>query len=76
MERKNKALEIANKFITKSVFYMNDSELKTERENAKINAIKCVDIIVDTLKLIVEKGDIKKHIEYWDDVKSEINALP
>jgi DNA primase catalytic subunit len=76
MEEKKRALEIANKFVSKSVFDMDDTELKSERINAKINAIKCVDTIIEILRLVVDKDRVEYHTNYWEKVKGEIDALP
>jgi hypothetical protein len=69
------AVNIANKFVTKSVFDMTDSELKTERENAKINAL----ITVEEILLIdckdMSEDCFNEHIDFWQQVKQEIQAL-
>lgn len=72
---KSIAIYIANKFVTKSVFDMTDLELKTERETAKRNALITVNEI-----LCIDCGDMSEkcfdsHIEFWQQVKQEIEAL-
>lgn len=69
---KKMALEIANKYVTKSIFFMDDDELKEQRIQARENAIKCVQIILNTVY-----GDIGSSPEktYWLAVRDELIDL-
>jgi hypothetical protein len=76
MTPKKKATELANKFITKSVFDMTDEELKQERLNAKKNALICIDEILQYISRINEthQGSILNDAD-WLKVKDELNGL-
>mgnify|MGYP003680604991 FL=1 len=73
MEASKKANELANKFITKSVFDMTDEELKEQREQGKSFAIICVDEILNDNPNIYD-SDRLNH-KYWESVKHEISLL-
>ena len=74
MTPKEKANELANKFISKSVFDMTDEELKAERELGKKYALICVEEVITMYDLEgYEEEDSK--MEYWESVKDEINNL-
>ena len=76
MKHKKIATELANKFVTKSIFDMSDDELKQERLNAKRNALICVDEILQYIDRINEKhqGSILNDAD-WLKVKDELNGL-
>jgi len=76
MTPKKVATELANKFVTKSVFDMTDDELKQERLNAKRNALICVDEILQYIDRINEKhqDSILNDVD-WLKVKDELNGL-
>ena len=84
MNSKQKANEIANKFVTRSVFDMSNEQLKEERVIAKRNALICVDEIIDALKITTEhcelrrldQQEVQSDFDYWRKVKVEIEALP
>lgn len=63
---KEKALEILKKFEDEN-YFDNDSIL----ENAKFNSIIAIDLIIDSWN---EDGN-KGIINYWNEVKSEIQTL-
>ena len=73
MNPKDKAIELANKFIRKSVFDMTDEELKEQREQGKAFAIICVDEILNDNPNIYD-SDRLNH-KYWKRVKQEIEKL-
>ena len=73
MTPKEKANELANKFISKSVFDMTDEELKAERELGKKYALICVDEILNDNPNIYD-SDRLNH-KYWESVKHEISLL-
>jgi len=73
MEVSKKANELANKFITKSVFDMTDEELKEQREQGKAFAIICVDEILNDNPNIYD-SDRLNH-KYWKEVKRQISLL-
>tara|TARA_R110000822_G_scaffold91133_5_gene210286 strand:+ start:260 stop:526 length:267 start_codon:yes stop_codon:yes gene_type:complete len=73
MTPKEKASELANKFITKSVFDMTDEELKEYRKQGKAFAIICVDEILNDNPNIYD-SDRLNH-KYWENVKHEIILL-
>jgi hypothetical protein len=75
MTPKEKATELANKFVRKSVFDMNDSELKEERLQAKKSALICADECIKLANLMDGGFSFEKEIEFWKQVKVEINAL-
>ena len=76
MEASKKANELANKFITKSVFDMTDDELKEQREQGKAFAIICVHEILNSIK---RDSDFTITYErakgYWVEVEREISLL-
>ena len=76
MTHKKIATELANKFVTKSIFDMSDDELKQERLSAKRNALICVDEILQYIDRINEKhrGSILNDAD-WLKVKDELNCL-
>jgi hypothetical protein len=73
MTPKKKANELANKFITKSVFDMTDDELKEQRAQGKSFAIICVGEIINEINKYEHKhlGDI----QFWGEVEQEIEKL-
>jgi len=73
MTPKGKAKELANKFISKSVFDMTDKELKEQREQGKAFAIICVDEILNDNPNIYD-SDRLNH-KYWKEVKRQISLL-
>ena len=73
MTPKEKASELANKFITKSVFDMTDEELKEQRKQGKSFAIICIDEILNDNPNIYD-SDRLNH-KYWENVKHEIILL-
>ena len=60
MTAKQKAEELANKFVTKSVFDMDDDELYLQRSNAKKHAITCIDEIIGALEITTGHLEINK----------------
>ena len=78
MKAKEKANELANKFISKSVFDMTDKELKEQREQGKSFALICVD---ECIKEHCHESEHKdpnaqdRWIEYWQNVKRELSLL-
>ena len=84
MNAKQKANEIANKFVTRSVFDMSNEQLKEERVIAKRNALICVDEIIDALKITtghcelrrLDQQEVQSDFAFWDKVKTKIEALP
>jgi hypothetical protein len=84
MNAKKKANEIANRFVTRSVFDMSNEQLKEERVIAKRNALICVDEIIDALKITtghcelrrLDQQEIQSDFAFWEQVKTEIEALP
>jgi hypothetical protein len=79
MTPKEKAEELANKFVRKSVFDMNNIDLKEERLQAKKSAFIAVDEIIRVLA--EDLGDYRSYYnyhtadEYWQEVKQEIEKL-
>jgi hypothetical protein len=71
MNAKQKANEIANRFVTKSVFDMTNEELKQERLLAKKHALVCVDEILKAVTTIADKK-----YDFYIEVKTGIEALP
>ena len=70
MNAKKMGNEIANKFVTKSIFDMNKEELNKERITAKKHALFCVDEI---LKAVVNVS--LEQYEFYLNVKREIEVL-
>jgi len=68
MTAKEKALELANKFVSKSVFDMTDEELKNERIRAK----QCALIAVNEILESIDYWEIE---EFYSAVKQEIENL-
>jgi hypothetical protein len=75
MNEKEKANELANKFVSKSVFDMTDEELKIERIRAKQCALIAVDEIIEFLTQASEYLAFPEQIKYWQEVRKEIEAL-
>jgi len=75
MTPKEKATELANKFVRKSVFDMDDNKLKEERLQAKKSALICADECIKLANLMDGGFSFEKEIEFWKQVKVEINAL-
>jgi len=76
MTPKEKATKLANKFVTKSVFDMDREELKQERIKAKNAALICADEIIK--EHCHKSGNPiaqDKWIEFWQQVKVELNGL-
>jgi hypothetical protein len=70
VKAEEKSIELANKFITKSVFDMTDEELKAQRNQGKAFAIICVDEILNGSRLYYPED-----YNYWKEVRQEINSL-
>ena len=66
MTPKEKAKELANKFVFKSIFDMTDLELIEARQIAKQCALIAVQ---EVLKAVSED------LDYWEEVKQEIQSL-
>ena len=76
MTPKQKANELANKFISKSVFDMTDEELKAERELGKKYALICVDEMLEHAQMIeTEYEGYNNPYQYFLQVKLEISLL-
>ena len=75
MTPKEKAIELTNKFVFKSVFDMNQSELKEARIKAKQCALIAVDEIMQFLTQASEYLAFPEQIKYWLQVKTEIEKL-
>ncbi len=73
MTAKKKAIELANKFISKSVFDMTDEELKEQRKQAKTFAIICVKEIVTELNKLPSKD--MSDLQFWGEVDYELSLL-
>ena len=85
MNAKQKALELANRFVTRSVFDLNNEQLKEGRASSKKDAIVCVDEIIQALEFTIGRFDLKRlchqleaqnAFDFWKQVKIEIEALP
>jgi hypothetical protein len=72
MTPKEKAIELTNKFVFKSVFDMNQSELKEARIKAKKCALIAVDEILEMIKRTIPNSPAQYQ---WQQVKNEIEAL-
>jgi hypothetical protein len=75
MTPKEKATELANKFVRKSVFDMDDNQLKEERLQAKKSAVICADECIKLANLMDGGFSFEKEIGFWEQVKIEVNAL-
>ena len=71
MTPKEKALELANKFVLKSVFDMNNDELIESRQLAKQYALIAVDEI-QKIKSVYHDDTL---YDYWEEVRQEIINL-
>ncbi len=84
MNAKEKANKIANAMVTRSVFDMNNEELKTARIHAKAQAQFVVDEIIEALKITtghcelrrLDQQEVQSDFAFWEQVKTEIEALP
>jgi len=71
MTEKQKATEIANLFVTKSIFDMDNNELQIERENAKKFSIIAVNETIKVLEMIIQEGNRNlsdSNNIYWDKI--------
>ena len=75
MTPKEKAIELVNKFVRKSIFDINDDELKMERQQAKESALICVDECIKLANIMDGGFSFEEEIEFLEQVKIEINAL-
>ena len=79
MTPKEKAIELANKFITKSIFEMTDDELKNEKLRAKNLTLICIDEILGAEMCDDTNGcnddPLDFYRKYWLNVKTELNAI-
>jgi hypothetical protein len=83
MNPKEKAIQLANSFVSKSVFDMTNDELNGQRSNAKLSAKLCVDEIVYALEITTghctlnhnDVHEVNSDLDYWSKVKSEIDKL-
>ena len=73
MRAKEKANELANKFILKSVFDMTDEELKEQREQGKAFAIICVDEILNDNPNVYDSDRLNHG--YWKEVRGQLDLL-
>lgn len=74
MTAKEKANELANAFVSKSVFDMTDEELIQERIIAKRSALICINEIIDAIDWH-EFETPNKEINFWLDVRKELNSI-
>lgn len=76
MKPKQEAKELVNEFIHNSRYFEDGIKFSENAEAAKQCALICVDKILETCP---EKENeifgISKGIEYWQEVKQEINKL-
>lgn len=83
MTPQQKANELANKFVTKSIFDMSNEELQKERILAKKHALVCVDEIAISLMVTtghcelrkLDQQEVEKDFAFWAKVKTEIQKL-
>lgn len=71
MTEKQKATEIANLFVTKSIFDMDNNELQIERENAKKFSIIAVNETIKVFEMIIQEGNRNlsdSNNIYWDKI--------
>jgi len=73
MEPKEKAKDLIEKFEPLADY--NECDVFTQRENMLKNAIQCALIAVDEIIDAIDKSLINSDIEYWQEVKNEINKL-
>ena len=84
MTAKKKAIELANQFVTRSVFDMTHKQLKEERQSSKKDAIVCVDEIIKALQITtghcelnqLDQQEVRSDFAFWGEVRTEIEALP
>jgi hypothetical protein len=83
MNEKQKAREIASKFVTRSVFDMSNEQLKEERTTAKRNALICVNEIIEALKITtghcelnkLDQQEVSSDLAYWEKVETELKEM-
>lgn len=73
LSAKKRANQLANKFISKSIFDMDNEELKEQRIIGKSFALICVNEIVTELNKLPSKD--LSDLQYWSTVEHEINLL-
>jgi hypothetical protein len=72
MTPKEKAKELVDKFVFKSIFHMSHVELIQERIKAKQCALIAVDEIIQAMDNVMLPNPFK---QYWNKVKQEIENL-
>tara|TARA_R110000868_G_scaffold157447_2_gene384695 strand:+ start:1425 stop:1652 length:228 start_codon:yes stop_codon:yes gene_type:complete len=75
MTPKEKATNLANLFVTKSVFDMTNEELKQERLLAKRHALIAVDEIHKTVNMCIPYINDETYADYWQEVKQHLNNI-
>jgi hypothetical protein len=75
MTPKKKAIELANKFISKSIFDMTDEELKEQRKQGKVFAIICVKEIVTELNKLPNPCKDMSYLQFLGEVDYELRLL-
>ncbi len=73
MTPKEKAENILNKYRTFVVMWSGD--IQTTNENVKQCALITVDECIKLLNLMDGGFSFEKEIEFWEQVRNEINAL-
>lgn len=73
LNQKEKALQLANKFVEKSVFDMTNEELIKERIKAVNMAIIAVEEIINDNPNIYDSDRL--NYKYWHSVKDELIKL-
>ncbi|MDV3685290.1 hypothetical protein CMU45_02710 [Elizabethkingia anophelis] len=74
MEAKDKAIDLKVKFLEMIPDYIlvnNDNAA----ELARVNAIICVDNLIETSDWLVDSINGEKCINYWKEVKSELEKM-
>ncbi|MDB4343543.1 hypothetical protein OAA15_00820 [bacterium] len=72
MTPKEKANELGNKFYQGSVFDYSKQGHLEEIKRAKERALICVDEILESIRHIAREN---LRVEYWEEVKQEIEKL-
>ena len=73
MKPKEKAKDLIEKFEPFADY--TECDVFTQRENMLKNAIQCALIAVNEIIDAIDKSLINSDIEYWQEVKNEINKL-
>jgi DNA phosphorothioation-dependent restriction protein DptG len=78
------ATEMASRFVRKTIFEMDETEIREERMYAKYHGMTCVKEIIKAIHVTMshctlnktDAAEVKKDLKFWEDIYDWINSLP